>query len=216
MLKFSAHYLMALGLMLATFAASEWLKIPAGQNSLCTTLHQLPRQFGTWYAMQESEIEQPTARILGLNQSLVRRYRDVDSRTLEVIIIGYNNQKFEAQVHSPQHCLPGAGWAILQHDCYRLPSGYGQATKIRIEKAGVIQDVLYWFVVNGAFIQNEYHLKLEVLKNRILRRPNRVYFLRLIVAPEQNGMTGNRILDDFLPNFLHAFRGLIQVTCKEG
>ena len=46
-----------------------------------------------------------------------------DSKELDLFIAFYAQQRAGESMHSPKHCLPGAGWEIWQHDSALVLTG---------------------------------------------------------------------------------------------
>jgi EpsI family protein len=70
----------------------------------------------------------------------------------------YNSQRQGDTIHSPQNCLPGAGWQPVSAERTRI-AGVGGSIPVNryvIQKGLDRQVVLYWYQGRGRVIANEY------------------------------------------------------------
>ncbi|MGH7492066.1 MAG: exosortase C-terminal domain/associated protein EpsI [bacterium] len=168
--------------MAITFATNTWIRAAKTTNSHKVNLHDFPRQFEDWVA-EEYQLNDQIRSVLRTDQILLRRYQDTEGRKAELFIGYYQDQKFGAQVHSPQHCLPGSGWTIVRQEKYQLPfdTEASCAKKLQIVKNGENQLVIYWFASDGQVVQNEFELKIRLLINAFKHRATSVYFFRICI-----------------------------------
>ncbi len=200
MVQFSQRYWLLLGLMLAAFAANLWLRAPKLAARERYELRRLAPDLPGW-RKEEPRLPEQTAQQLKADEILLRNYYDSQNRRVEFFVGYYEDQQFGAQVHSPLHCLPGAGWTILRNDKFQLPFEHmrGAASKLDISKKDDQQIVLYWFVSDGKVVQNEMDLKIRLMVNAFQRRVTSVYFYRVCVAyQESEANAGLALLQEFL------------------
>ncbi len=146
-------------------------------------LELLPREVGNWRS-QDFETDENTARVLAADATLNRLYHRADGTNIWLFIAYFQQQQVNAQIHSPRNCIPGGGWRIrsLERCDLVLDGRERQVTQMRTARAEASQDVLYWFSTHGAVTGNEYVLKLQQVKNSILRRPSNAAFVRFNAA----------------------------------
>ncbi len=74
-------------------------------------LSALPAQVDGWTGTDET-LDQPTLDILGPGEFLVRDYENASQPQpwIGLFIAYFPSQKMGDTIHSPNHCLPGAGW----------------------------------------------------------------------------------------------------------
>ena len=165
--------------MALTFAVKLWLYAPQNNADRTGNLQQFPTEIAGWMA-QENAVDEKITRALRLDQSLRQNYVSSEGKKLELFVGYYHDQKFGAQVHSPQHCLPGSGWTILRYGKFQLPfATESYANQLHINKNDWNQFVIYWFASDGQLVQNEWALKLRLLLNAMQHRPTEVYFYRV-------------------------------------
>ncbi|MDQ7064957.1 MAG: EpsI family protein [candidate division KSB1 bacterium] len=195
-------------LLILTKAGMSWVQDTPKVAPLAYDFGRDPIMFDGWTCFYMGELDSLTKSVLGTQEGYIHKYRE-GGLNIEAVTVRFQDQKFEAQVHSPLHCLPGSGWEIIRREKIVQENGYVPlyATLLNIKKGTQIQNVLYWFMINGKIVQNIYQLKLEVLKNRLLRRGITVYFFRL------NTLNDDVILDQqqvrskllrFARNYIHT------------
>lgn len=83
------------------------------------------------------------------------------------LFIGYfPTQRSGQSIHSPQNCLPGAGWAFLSSKVINLPTADGHPYPVGeylIGNAGQRQVVLYWYLAHGRSVANDYKAKAYMM-----------------------------------------------------
>jgi EpsI family protein len=132
-----------------------------------------PHAVGTWQARNSSSLEPEVLNLLKVNDYLVQRYVDGDGRQLWLYIGYWATQRKGAQVHSPQNCLPGAGWEPVQASRITivLPAPYAPITvnHYLVQKDRNQQVVLYWYQSQGKTVASELTAKIEMMRSAIVR-----------------------------------------------
>jgi len=132
-----------------------------------------PRAVGTWQARDSSTLEPEIINLLKVNDYLVQRYVDRDGRQLWLYIGYWATQRKGAQVHSPQNCLPGAGWEPIEASriTIELPAPYPPITvnHYLVQKDRNQQVVLYWYQSQGKTVAGELTAKIEMMRSAIVR-----------------------------------------------
>jgi EpsI family protein len=77
----------------------------------------------------------------------------------------YASQRQGDTIHSPQNCLPGAGWQVLDSGRVTLtsPAGPVDVNRYLIGKGLDRQMVLYWYQGRNRIIASEYTNKLFLM-----------------------------------------------------
>ncbi len=138
-------------------------------------LTSLPAQFGSWVG-EDFSIDQQTRDILGAGEFLLRDY--TNSRETQppvgLFIAYFPTQKTGDTIHSPSHCLPGAGWVPTQREIVQLSRPDGSslpANRYVVSKAGDRELVIYWYQAHDRAVANEYWSKYYLVADSI--RTNR-------------------------------------------
>jgi EpsI family protein len=139
------------------FLANEEV-IPA-RNSF----EAFPLEIGEWHCPGRQEMDAKSLRILGASDYLLCDYFEAETGESVSLYVGYHESQVrrgggggETVIHPPEHCLPGAGWAII--DAVRtpitfagLPMGHGlrdegpAAKRFMIAKGEARQLVYFWY-----------------------------------------------------------------------
>lgn len=87
------------------------------------------------------------------------------------LFIGYfPTQRTGQAIHSPQNCLPGAGWTFESSKTTMLTAGNGKQYQVGeyvITDGTQKQEVLYWYRAHGRSIASDYRAKLYMLLDAI-------------------------------------------------
>lgn len=135
-------------------------------------LTSIPRQLGAWTGGPDIEIDQQTRDILGAGEFLERNYENSDQRQpwIDLLIAYFPSQKAGDTIHSPNHCLQGAGWVPIQREVIQLARPDGTtfpANRYVITKAGDRELVIYWFQAHDRAVANEYWSKYYLIKDAV-------------------------------------------------
>jgi EpsI family protein len=121
---------------------------------------------------QDIPLDSDTLAVLGEGRFLNRIYADPggpgqQSEVPVSLFIGYfPTQRTGQSIHSPQNCLPGAGWAFLSSQVINLPTANGKPYPVGeylIGNAGQKQVVLYWYLAHGRSVANDYKAKAYMM-----------------------------------------------------
>jgi EpsI family protein len=141
-------------------------------------LSQMPEHFGGWTA-QDVPLTDDTLAVLGQGDFLNRVYTSppasASSSTTRLapisLFIGYfPSQRTGQTMHSPQNCLPGAGWTFDSQRYTSLEDINGKQYKVGeyvISNGDIKQFVIYWYQAHGRSIPNEYKAKLYMVADAI-------------------------------------------------
>jgi EpsI family protein len=140
-------------------------------------LKDLPSTVGNRTAT-DIELDAETLAILGDGVFLNREYAPIphasaatlgDLAPIGLYIAYFPTQRTGQSIHSPQNCLPGAGWTFLSSgvtnfDASGTPYHVGDYL---ITNGSSTQEVLYWYQLHGRSIANDYKAKLYTLADSI-------------------------------------------------
>ena len=79
-------------------------------------------------------------------------------------------QRTGQSIHSPQNCLPGAGWTIQASQVAHFTGDDGkqyEANDNLIINGSQSDEVLYWYQLHGRSIANDYRAKIDTLADSI-------------------------------------------------
>jgi EpsI family protein len=107
------------------------------------------------------------------------------------VLIGYfPTQRTGQSIHSPQHCLPGAGWVFESSRYSTLDDIRGKRFNVGeyvINNGEIRQFVIYWYQAHGRSIANEYRAKAYMLADAIRFNRTDGALIRIItpIAPTE-------------------------------
>jgi len=128
---------------------------------------------------------------------------------INLYVAYYASQEQGRSIHSPEICLPGAGWEIASRTVHVivLPEQRDQplnVTREIIRKENHRQIVYYWFNESGINTPSNWKARLLLLQNAFSKGRTDGSLLRvtLPIGSEQNPEEGDRILEEFIAEVL--------------
>lgn len=177
------RFVLVAGMMAAT-AAMLYLRSAVDDVPESTPLELLPHRIDHRTAV-DITIPPGTLELLGHGRFLNRVYSNradaADGAATPVadtpaardaaipvsLFIGYfPTQRTGQAIHSPQNCLPGAGWTFETEKTIMLPAADGKQYQVGeyvITDGTQKQEVLYWYRAHGRSIASDYRAKLYML-----------------------------------------------------
>lgn len=146
-------------------------KVPPSQP-----LDQMPKTIGHWTAT-DIPLDPETLQVLGKGVFLNRDYMPlfasasaVDGAPIGLFIGYFPTQRTGQSIHSPQHCLPGAGWVFDSSGLTEIDTPGEKPIQVGeylISNGPDKQEVLYWYRSHGRSIANDYKAKLYTLADSL-------------------------------------------------
>ena len=160
----AAMLMLATALVLQAHSRSEYFPPRASLSSL-------PLQMDGWTGT-DSVLDQQTLDILGPGEFLVRDYENASppQPSINLYIAYFPTQKAGDTIHSPNHCLPGAGWVPTSREFIDLTRPDGSSFPVNryvVSKSGERQLVLYWFQAHGRVVASEYWAKYYLISDSV-------------------------------------------------
>lgn len=122
-------------------------------------------------------IDAETLAILGKGDFLNRVYTRSpgsagmnDPTQVGLYIAYFATQRTGQAIHSPQNCLPGAGWTFLSSGVTELTGASGTKYSVGdylITDGNVTEEALYWYQLHGRTIASDYEAKFYTLADSI-------------------------------------------------
>lgn len=136
-----------------------------------TPLNSLPSEIDGWTGTDDA-LDQQTLDILGPGEFLLRDYDNARQPQpwINLYIAYFPSQKAGDTIHSPDHCLPGAGWVPISREVVHIarPDGsWFPVNRYVISKLGDRKLVLYWFQAHGRVVASEYWAKYYLVSDSI-------------------------------------------------
>jgi EpsI family protein len=172
-------------------------------------LSGLPTTIGSRTAV-EVEIPDEELQVLGKGDFLNRDYQPDphargaspgDLADIGLFIAYFPTQRSGQSIHSPQHCLPGAGWVFESKSVAELTDPAGKKYRVGdylITNGTTTDEALYWYQLHGRSIPGDYQAKLYTLADSIRYGRTDEALVRIItpvVAGEDRAEARDRALD---------------------
>jgi len=121
-------------------------------------LSALPLAVGEWNGHDAPPLADDVLGQLRVDDYVNREYVNAAGLPVGLYVGYYASQRQGDTIHSPQNCLPGAGWQPIETGVteLRLPAGSVRVNRFQIQKGLDRQIVLYWYQGRGRVVANEY------------------------------------------------------------
>ncbi|HEX6820864.1 MAG TPA: EpsI family protein [Candidatus Sulfotelmatobacter sp.] len=179
-------------------------------------LQAFPVTLGPWLGT-DTPIDKDALEVLGKGEFLLRVYQNQEQAqpVVDLFIAYYRSQRTGETPHSPQHCLPGSGWAPIENTRIKLSMPGHEPFPVNryvISKQDARQIVLYWFWAHNRGVASEYWNKYYLVADSIKMNRSDGALIR-ITSPIQPGETADAaqqrispfvnsilpLLDDYIP-----------------
>jgi EpsI family protein len=138
-------------------------------------LSSLPSTIDGWHGRDSAPLADDVVAVLGVDDYISRHYARAGRPPIALYAGYYASQRQGDTIHSPQNCLPGAGWQPVSSDRVTIHAGGTPVTVNRymIQKGIDRQLVLYWYQGRGRVVADEYANKAWLMLDAArLRRTN--------------------------------------------
>jgi len=131
-------------------------------------LSSFPQQLQDWSGT-DIPISQEVLDVLGAGDFLLRVYRKPQQASepyVDLFVAYFPSQRAGDTIHSPKHCLPGAGWLPVESSRIQISLPGTEpfpANRYVIAKGPDRQLVLYWYLAHGRSVASEYWAKFYLV-----------------------------------------------------
>jgi EpsI family protein len=154
-------------------------------------------------------LDDETLQVLGKGDFLNRLYRTPRSVQVKspedylevgLYIAYFATQRSGQSIHSPQNCLPGAGWTFQSSGVTVFTDSTGKEYRVGeylITNGSATEEALYWYQLHGESIASDYKAKLYTLADSIRYSRTDEALIRIMtpVAPgEDRAEARNRVV----------------------
>jgi len=135
------------------------------------SLSAFPRQLGAWNGNDVS-LPEDVLEVLRPSDFLMRTYRNEQEpgAVVSLFIAYFRSQRVGDTIHSPQNCLPGAGWAPTSFSRVTLTAPTHApfpANRYVVTKGDSRQLVVYWYWAHNRGVASEYWAKFYLVSDSI-------------------------------------------------
>ncbi|HEV2349332.1 MAG TPA: EpsI family protein [Terriglobia bacterium] len=150
---------------------------------------EFPLQVGNWKG-RDIPIPQWALNVLGDGEFVERSFsRSPNEFPVDFFLAYFPTQRTGSTMHSPQNCLPGAGWTPVEFSRVSLSipgSGNIRVNRYVIAKGLDRQLVLYWYQAHGRVIPSEYWAKFYLVADAIRLNRSDGALVRFMTPIAQN------------------------------
>jgi EpsI family protein len=185
--RFPLHTAGVFVLLCGTLIASR-LTENRNPNPLSVPLGSISRDIAGLTGTDNPPLSDGTLRKLLADSYLSRTYQQSGGSGVDLFVAFYAEQRAGENMHSPKHCLPGAGWEIADYGSTDIPVRNRSFTvnKYLISKSRDRRLVLYWYQSKYRIIASEYMGKILLARDALLRNSTAGSIVR-ITASDQPG-----------------------------
>ena len=152
-------------------------------------LASFPSRVGDWLG-RDVALSPNVRQVLGEGDFLVRIYgRRSDEPYLDLFLAYFPSQRSGNTIHSPQNCLPGAGWLPVESARMQLSRPDGRAITVNryvIAKGLERRLVLYWYQAHGRVVASEYWAKFYLVADAMRMNRSDGALIRVTTPIAQN------------------------------
>ncbi len=145
------------------------------------SFESFPLQLDGWVCDERGEITPDVADVLGASDVFLCGFRRVGGNppALVNVYVGYHETQIRksggglsrSAIHLPKHCLPGAGWDVIdtrtiELDLPGLPGGPARVNRLVIAKGNQRQLTYYWYQSRGHVIAEDYLKMMHLFWDR--------------------------------------------------
>jgi EpsI family protein len=163
---------------------------------------EFPRELNGWRGTDVA-IEPEVLEVLRADDTIVRIFfHEEDRPPVDIYMAYFRSQRTGATIHSPQNCLPGAGWAPAEAGRLEIAAPDGETITVnryRIAKGLDQRLVLYWYQSHGRVIASEYWAKIFLVTDaiRLNRTDGALVRLTTPIARDETPADAEHRLVDF-------------------
>ncbi|MGH9387719.1 MAG: exosortase C-terminal domain/associated protein EpsI [Vicinamibacterales bacterium] len=130
-----------------------------------------PTGLSEWRGVPQPPLDDKVLDVLGVDDYLTRAYFKATGEGVGLYVGYWQSQKQGDTIHSPQNCLPGAGWLPVSKGTLEIdrPARSSRAIVNRyiIQKGLDRQLVLYWYQSHGRIVASEYWGKIFMVTDAV-------------------------------------------------
>lgn len=187
------RFFLALALLIATALFLHSRRQPEVQLPR-EAVNTFPERIGDWVG-QTFALQEDVLKVLGAGEFLQRIYvRRPEEPGIDFFLAFFPSQRTGDTIHSPQNCLPGAGWAPTEAGRKILDGRGGMKLIVNryvISKGLNRQLVLYWYQSHGRVVASEYRAKFYLVADSISMNRTDGALVR-VITPLARGETTDR------------------------
>ncbi|HEY3824922.1 MAG TPA: EpsI family protein [Bryobacteraceae bacterium] len=158
---------------------------------------RFPAQVQDWRATADEPVDADALATLKPDDYLNRDYISGKNQTLNLFVGYFNSRRNGRAPHSPEWCLPGAGWKTVSTQVVSIDTGSGSplpANEYIVEKAGERQLVVYWYHQGERVLSSEVLAQFYAIPDMVLHGRTDTSLVRIIAPVVGDRLDGARSL----------------------
>ena len=208
------HLIVTAGLLLGMLAVSMNVdfreKIPAPKP-----LGLMPLTIGEWQGTRYP-MDPVIASALELTDYVLADFKDPQGKEIDVYIAYNESQQKGKSTHSPDSCLPGAGWVFSVSGTVemKVPGMSDPSMRVKrafMEKNGARHVAYYWFPQRGRVLTNMFQLKAYAFWDTLTQHRSDGALVRLVTPlyGAENPEDAEARLQGFARQFVPILNGFL-------
>jgi EpsI family protein len=156
---------------------------------------EFPARVGDWHALYDMPMDDAVISELQPDDYLNRNYVSRSGRVLNLFVGYFSSRRDGRAPHSPEWCLPGAGWKSLSTRVVQIGvDGGGRipANEYVVEKNGQRCVVVYWYHQGQKPIASELGAQLYAIPDMVLHGRTDTSLVRIIAPSPTEDVTDAR------------------------
>jgi EpsI family protein len=153
-------------------------------------LAELPIQLGEWRQKgNDIRFSEDVEGVLRTTDYTMREYLTPGGRIANIYVGYYASQRTGATYHSPQNCLPGAGWVMTEPEKIEITTSGGEtflANRYVIENGIYKEVMIYWYQGRGHREASEYRDKINTVWDSVWKRRTDGAIVRVMTSVGDN------------------------------
>ncbi|NLW81396.1 MAG: EpsI family protein [Desulfovibrionales bacterium] len=167
-----------------------------------------PPTHSGWRMVGQSTLSENVMKVLMPTEYLARRYTAENGAIVDMYLSFFDGGPDSGRIHSPKHCVAGAGWTELSSQRIVLGLGGEDVNLVRsVYAKGTMREIIYyWFAMRGRTMSDEYSLKVAEITGSIFHRRRDQSFIRISLMTQDKIQAGQNTLETFLRDFYPVIR----------
>jgi exosortase D (VPLPA-CTERM-specific) len=150
-------------------------------------LREIPAELGEWRQKgSDTRFSEQTESVLRTTDYVMRDYvLPHKGRAANLYVGYYASQRAGATYHSPQNCLPGAGWEMKSPELVEIKTPNGKtffANRYIVQNGDYRAVLIYWYQGRGRITANEYADKVYTVLDSLWRQRSDAAMVRVMTT----------------------------------
>lgn len=166
--------------------AVNWFSLRGEAEIDRRPLAEMPANIGDWRQKGDAiKFGESVENVLRATDYTMREYSLPNGRVANVYVGFYASQRTGATYHSPQNCLPGAGWVMRDPQYIDITTPGGRmfnANRYIVENGVYREAMIYWYQGRGRMEPSEYQDKINTVLDSVTRRRSDGAMVRVMTS----------------------------------